>query len=136
MELGNACLPRENHVYRSVERGVIQCKFGDPSVELTGKKLRGKYEKLNSIWLKKRRFLTLTGYAHLYIFHLVPRFNELRIHMLQISMVIFVERFCKDLKYKQWSLIMRCWFNNHVEMLKEGAKIRKKLSVKRLINLT
>ena len=33
-----------------------------------------------------------------------------------------------DLKYTQWSLIMRCWFNNHVEMLKEGTKIRKKLS--------
>ena len=40
---------------------------------------------------------------------------------------MFVERFSKDLKYKQWSLIMRCWFNNHVEMLK-GTKIRKKLS--------
>ena len=48
-------------------------------------------------------------------------FREVRI------LLMFVERFCKDLKYKQWSLIMRCWFNNHVEMLK-GAKIRKKLS--------
>ena len=38
----------------------------------------------------------LTSYAHLYIFHLVLCFNELRIHMLQISMVIFVERFCND----------------------------------------
>ena len=75
-------------MYRSIEGGDVERIIGDPSVELTGKKLKAKYEKLNSIWLKKRRFPTLTGYAHLYIFHLVPRFNELRIHMLQISMVI------------------------------------------------
>ena len=75
-------------MYRSIERGDVERIIGDPSVELTGKKLRGIYEKLNSIWLKNRKFPTLTGYAHLYIFGLVPHFNELHIHMLQISMVI------------------------------------------------
>ena len=96
MELDNARLPRENHVYRSIERGDVERIIGDPSLELTGKKLKAKYEKLNSIWLNKRSFPMLTSYAHLYIFHLVLCFNELRIHMLQISMVIFVERFCND----------------------------------------
>ena len=91
MELGNARLPRENHVYRSIERGDVERIIGDPSIELTRKKLKVKYEKLNSIWLRKRSFTTLAGDAHLYIFHLVPCFNELRIHMLQISMFIFVE---------------------------------------------
>ena len=88
MALGNARLPRENHVYRSIERGDVERIIGDPSVDLTGKKLKAKYEKLNIIWLKKRRFPTFAGYAHLYIFHLVPRLSELRIHMLQISRVI------------------------------------------------
>ena len=96
MELGNIRPTRENHEYRSIERGDVERIIGDPSVELMGKKLRCKYEKLHSIWLKKRRFPTLTGYVNLYIFHLVPRFNELRIHMLQLLMVIFVERFCND----------------------------------------
>ena len=64
MELGNACLPRENHVYRSIERGDVERIIGDPSVKLTGKKLKAKYEKLNSIWLGKRRFTTLAGDAH------------------------------------------------------------------------
>ena len=105
MELGNARLPQENHVYHSIERGDIECIICDPSIELTGKKLKAKYEKLNSIWLKKRRFPTLTGYTHLYIFHLVPRFNELRIHMLQIAIVIFVERFWND-EYRPEKYIM------------------------------
>ena len=53
LELDNARLPQENHVYHSIEQGDVELIIGDPSIELTGKKLRGKYEKLNSIWLKK-----------------------------------------------------------------------------------
>ena len=64
MELGKARLPRENHVYRSIERGDVERIIGDPSVELTRKKLKPKYEKLNSIWLRKRRFTTLADGAH------------------------------------------------------------------------
>ena len=50
--------------------------------------------------------------------------------MLQISMVIFVERFCND-EYRPEIYVMVSYHQllvNHVEMLKEGAKIRKKLS--------
>ena len=54
MELDNARLPRENHVYRSNKRGDVERIRGDPSVELTGKNLKAKYEKLNSIWLRKK----------------------------------------------------------------------------------
>ena len=71
MELGNARLPLENHVSRSIERGDVERIIGDPSIELTGKKLKAKYEKLNSIWLRKRRSTTLAGDEHL-----VPHLNE------------------------------------------------------------
>ena len=78
MELGNARLPRENHVYRLVEQGVVQRKFGDPSVELTGKKLRLNMRNLTPYGSEKgglqRSPPTYT--EHLYIFHLVPHLNE------------------------------------------------------------
>ena len=72
MELGNARLPRENHVYRSIDRGDVERIIGDPSVELTGKKLKAKYEKLNSIWLRKWRFTTLAGDAHRTLIYIPP----------------------------------------------------------------
>ena len=64
MELGNARLPWENHVYRLIERGDVERIIGDPSVELRGKKLKAKYEKLKSIWLRKRRFTLLASDTH------------------------------------------------------------------------
>ena len=54
-------------MYRSNKRGDVERIIGDPSVEPTGKKLKAKYEKFNTIWLKKKRFPMLAGYAHLYI---------------------------------------------------------------------
>ena len=64
LELDNARLPQENHVYRSIKHGDIEGITGDPSLELTGKKLKAKYEKLNSIWLRKRWFTAFPGDAH------------------------------------------------------------------------
>ena len=80
MKLGldNARLPQEHHVYRSIKHGDLEGITGDPSLELTGKKLKANMRNITPYGPEKGGLQRspVTRTEHLYIFHLVPHLNE------------------------------------------------------------